>query len=269
MISVETPNGNPFRLLHTINQLKNKRSFLFFISALKIAWAKVVVIEKLEKAALKARPREVKKGDTSQILKKGITLINIANTIRDIEKIEKKTMKDLNQIKSTKKQNFINIKLVGEFYVALEPFVNHNIEEKLGYLGVEVERGVSIQPWIVSLLKFLKSTDTQEDIIEKAAKPYLAQSVGGEGQPTIGNIVLASKKGMDGAVHVIPFTCMPEIVAETICKRVSEDLNFPVLTIVYDEQTGEEGLNTRLEAFVDLLKSKKMQKNLNHINLTH
>jgi predicted nucleotide-binding protein (sugar kinase/HSP70/actin superfamily) len=155
--------------------------------------------------------------------------------------------------------------LVGEFYVALEPFVNHNIEEKLGYLGVEVERAVSIKPWINSVfnLNFLKGKHKQESPIEKAADPYLPLSVGGEGQSTIGNIVLASEKGMDGAIQVVPFTCMPEIVAEIISKKVSDDLNFPVLTLIYDEQTGEEGLNTRLEAFIDLLKSKKFNRHLN------
>jgi Uncharacterized protein conserved in bacteria len=149
--------------------------------------------------------------------------------------------------------------LVGEFYTVLEPFVNHNIEEKLGYLGVEVERGVSVKPWITSIfnLNFLKGKHKEKNMIEEAAKPYLPISVGGEGQPTVGNIVLAAEKGFDGAIQVVPFTCMPEIVAETINKRVSDDLDFPVLTLIYDEQTGEQGLITRLEAFTDLLKSKK------------
>ncbi|GAI11582.1 unnamed protein product, partial [marine sediment metagenome] len=53
-----------------------------------------------------------------------------------------------------------------------------------------------------------------------------------------------------------------EIVAETVSKKVSEDLDFPVLTLIYDEQTGEEGLVTRLDAFVDLLKMKKINRHL-------
>ena len=127
-----------------------------------------------------------------------------------------------------------------------------------------MERAVSIKPWITSVfnLNFLKGKHKQESLIEKAADPYLPLSVGGEGQSTVGNIVLASGKGADGAIQVVPFTCMPEIVAEIISKKVSDDLNFPVLTLIYDEQTGEEGLNTRLEAFIDLLKSKKLNRHL-------
>ena len=263
MISLEIPHGNLIRMLNYINRLRNKRSLPSFIGAFKLAWAKVVAIEELENQALKARPRENIKGGASKILKEGLSLIDNTNFIEEIEKIKQKTLIDYSKIiEGNENKDLIKIKLVGEFYVALEPFVNHHIEEKLGYLGVEVERGVSAQPWIASVLNFFKKNDKQKDIIEKAAGPYLPLSVGGEGQSTVGHIVLASEKGMDGAIQVVPFTCMPEIVAEIISKKVSDDLNFPVLTLIYDEQTGEEGLVTRLEAFVDLLKSKKFNRHL-------
>ena len=262
MISLEVPHGNLIRMLNFVNRLRNKKSLPSFIEALKLAWAKVVTIEELEKEALRVRPRENIKGETSKILKRGLSLIDNTNSIKEIERIKQKTLIDYSKIiEGNEDKDLIKIKLVGEFYVALEPFVNHNIEEKLGYLGVEVERGVSAIPWISSFLKFFRENKLQ-DIIENAAEPYLAQSVGGEGQSTIGHIVLASENGMDGAIQVIPFTCMPEIVAEIISKKVSDDLNFPVLTLIYDEQTGEEGLVTRLDAFVDLLKMKKFERHL-------
>jgi len=262
MISLEVPHGNLIRMLNYINRLRNKKSLPSFIEAFKLAWAKVVTIEELEKEALRVRPRENIKGETSKILKRGLSLIDNTNSIEEIERIKQKTLIDYSKIiEGNEDKDLIKIKLVGEFYVALEPFVNHNIEEKLGYLGVEVERGVSAIPWISSFLKFFRENKLQ-DIIENAAEPYLAQSVGGEGQSTIGHIVLASENGMDGAIQVIPFTCMPEIVAEIISKKVSDDLNFPVLTLIYDEQTGEEGLVTRLDAFVDLLKMKKFERHL-------
>ena len=262
MISLEVPHGNLIRMLNYVNRLRNKKSLPSFIEAFKLAWAKVVTIEELEKEALRVRPRENIKGETSKILKRGLSLIDNTNFIEEIERIKQKTLIDYSKIiEGNEDKDLIKIKLVGEFYVALEPFVNHNIEEKLGYLGVEVERGVSAIPWISSFLKFFRENKLQ-DIIENAAEPYLAQSVGGEGQSTIGHIVLASENGMDGAIQVIPFTCMPEIVAEIISKKVSDDLNFPVLTLIYDEQTGEEGLVTRLDAFVDLLKKKKFGRHL-------
>lgn len=266
MISLEVPQGNLIRMLRYVNLLRNKHSLSTFIESGKIAWSKIIAIEELEKEALRIRPRENIKRETSNILRRGLLLIDDTNSTKEIEEIKQKIFRDYNKIiKGNENKDVIKVKLVGEFYVALEPFVNHNIEEKLGYLGVEVERAVSIKPWITSVfnLNFLKvGHQKQENPIEKAAGPYLPLSVGGEGQSTVGNIVLASGKGVDGAIQVVPFTCMPEIVAEIISKKVSDDLNFPVLTLIYDEQTGEEGLVTRLEAFIDLLKSKKFSRHL-------
>jgi len=259
MISLEVPHGNFVRMLRYVNLIKNKHSLNSLIKAGKIAWSKVIIIEELEEEALKTRPREINKGETSRILQQGLLFIDNTNSIKKLKEIKQKTIENFNKIKDPQKNNPIKIRLVGELYTALEPFVNYNIEEKLGYLGVEVERGVSVKPWVSSIfnLNFLKGRHKEKNIIEIAANPYLSISVGGEGQPTVGNVVLAAKKGFDGAIHVVPFTCMPEIVAETINKKVSDDLNFPVLTLIYDEQTGEEGLITRLEAFTDLLKSRK------------
>ena len=50
---------------------------------------------------------------------------------------------------------------------------------------------------------------------------------------------------------------MPEIVAKSIITSVSRDLDFPVMTLVLDEMTGEAGFITRLEAFVDLLERRR------------
>ena len=54
----------------------------------------------------------------------------------------------------------------------------------------------------------------------------------------------------------MPFTCMPELVASTIVHRISNERNFPVLSLNFDEHVSEANLITRLEAFVDLLERK-------------
>ena len=52
---------------------------------------------------------------------------------------------------------------------------------------------------------------------------------------------------VDGIVHILPFTCMPEIVAQSILPLVSRDYQLPILTMVVDEHTGIAGVRTRLE----------------------
>jgi predicted nucleotide-binding protein (sugar kinase/HSP70/actin superfamily) len=62
----------------------------------------------------------------------------------------------------------------------------------------------------------------------------------------------------DGLVHLAPFTCMPEAIAQNIMLTTKEDI--PVLTILCDEQLGKAGLLTRVEAFVDLLEWRRRKK---------
>ena len=74
---------------------------------------------------------------------------------------------------------------------------------------------------------------------------------------TIASTVHYADTGLDGIIQILPFGCMPEIVAESILPAISRERGFPVMTLTVDELTGEAGYMTRLEAFVDLLSQKK------------
>ena len=63
--------------------------------------------------------------------------------------------------------------------------------------------------------------------------------------------MLYARNGFDGIIHLAPFTCMPEIVAENIMPSTKEDI--PVLAVTCDEQQSKQGMLTRLEAFTDLI----------------
>ena len=71
---------------------------------------------------------------------------------------------------------------------------------------------------------------------------------------------LYAKHGFDGVVQLAPFACIPEIVAKGILPTISQEYGIPVLTIFIDEQTGKAGVQTRLEAFVDLLQRRRENK---------
>ena len=122
-------------------------------------------------------------------------------------------------------------------------------------MGAEVKRSIFLTQY------------TREDVfadgsknIKKLARPYLDQKIGGHGQNSIGETVHFANMGYDGVVQLAPFTCIPEIVAKSIMPKLSRDLGIPVLTIFIDEQTGKAGVETRLEAFVDMLWEKKKRK---------
>ena len=90
--------------------------------------------------------------------------------------------------------------------------------------------------------------------MRRFAEPYLKHDVGGHGLESVGEKVRRSEE-YDGIVHLAPFTCMPEAIAQNIMLSTREDM--PVLTILCDEQMGRGGLLTRVEAFVDLLRWRR------------
>lgn len=93
--------------------------------------------------------------------------------------------------------------------------------------------------------------------IRRASRDYLPYYIGGHGRECIGEAVLAHKHGCDGAIQIFPFGCMPEIVSKAILPTISKDKDFPIMTLVVDELSGEAGYITRIEAFIDLLERRK------------
>jgi predicted nucleotide-binding protein (sugar kinase/HSP70/actin superfamily) len=51
---------------------------------------------------------------------------------------------------------------------------------------------------------------------------------------------------------------MPEIVAQSILPAISEKEGIPCMTMWFDEQSGQAGVNTRLEAFIDMVRRQKL-----------
>ncbi|HHY80232.1 MAG TPA: hypothetical protein GX516_07810, partial [Thermoanaerobacter sp.] len=145
--------------------------------------------------------------------------------------------------------------LVGEIYMLLEPFTNMDISKSLNELGVEVTKTEYLSDYLIN--SAFKLPQRME--FKKNARGYLERDIGGHGLNTVANTVKYAKLNYDGVIHILPFTCTPEIVAQGIIAKISRDYNIPVMSLVYDENTGQAGYQTRLEAFVDLLYRKRME----------
>ncbi|SMC31891.1 hypothetical protein [Sporomusa malonica] len=149
------------------------------------------------------------------------------------------------------------IGLVGEFYMLLEPYVNYRIEDVLIKRGIEVKKFVNTGAWVYSntLLSSL-GLYNEEKAYQKQASPYLNHHVGGDGLKSVGTTLWCARNGYDGIIHVYPFGCMPEIVAQYALKNIAHDFNLPLLSLSVDEHSSDVGVLTRLEAFVDCIKRK-------------
>lgn len=166
---------------------------------------------------------------------------------------ERKKKLLLNDFDRNKKP--LKVAIIGEIYTIIEPFSNLYIEDKLMDYGVSTKRTLSPSWWFKNMVLTPLGLNTLD--IKKASKKYLPFGVGGHGKECIGEAVIAQKEGFDGAIQIFPMGCMPEIVSKSILPTISKDKNFPIMTLVVDEMTGEAGYVTRIEAFLDLLERRQ------------
>lgn len=180
--------------------------------------------------------------------------VSCKDPLKMIEILEK-YKKDLKGIKIDRTKNPITIAIIGEIYTILEPFANLYIEDKLMDYGVSIKKAITPSWWVKdAALVPLKINSIN---IRRASKKYLPLYIGGHARECIGETVLAEKNNMDGVIQIFPLGCMPEIVAKAILPKISRDKDFPIMSLVVDEMTGEAGYSTRIEAFIDLLERRK------------
>ncbi len=240
-------------LLRTIKELSGNASWPKIISAFRFGLAKINSLDRIEQAVQNYRPLETKPGDTNRLYAEAVKAIDAADDVKSLKRVEADYALRLDQMEKDESRRPLLVGVMGEFYVVLEPFSNFDVEAELGKLGVEVKRRTFISEWTrFSLLNPFRMNEKER--IHEAAYPYLKRDIGGDGWESIGEKVLHASQ-YDGIIHLAPFTCMPEIIAQNIMPTTKESI--PVLTLLCDEQIVKTGVLTRLEAFVDLLERKR------------
>ena len=74
-------------------------------------------------------------------------------------------------------------------------------------------------------------------------------------------------KKIDGVITINAFGCGPDSLMIERISKFARDNKKPLLTLSIDEQTGEAGFVTRIEAFVDMLYRKKRANIINKIQI--
>ncbi|MCL6581504.1 MAG: CoA protein activase [Firmicutes bacterium] len=260
MVVLEPPRGHLGEVVARIRRLAGWRPLGRVLGALGFGWEKLRAADDLERAAARARPLETSPGAVDAAYRRALEAVaaseGIAGTRRAAAEGVRAILEAAGRGGPAVGRPRLRVGLVGEVYMVVETFANQEVERRLGELGVEVSRSVYISDWARShvFLDALRLTGrTRATLVRRAAEPYLEHFVGGHGRESVGESVLFQREGYDGVVHVAPFTCMPEIVAASLLPELSRDVGLPVLSLFLDEHTGEAGLQTRLEAFVDLL----------------
>lgn len=243
--------------LKRISKISNE-SRLSINKKLKVvydAYKIINLMDYIEKEAHKKTGYEVNVGECKKILKTCKKEAFIYSNPENLLKFLKNCKNKIDSVKLSKKNRPLKIAIIGEIYTIIEPFSNFYIEDKLMDYGISTSRHLSPSWWfkdaVLSIFK-LNSLDLKIN-----SKEYLPYYIGGHARECIGEAVMSSHSNFDGAIQIFPLGCMPEIVAKSILPKISKDKDFPILSLIVDEMSGETGYITRIEAFIDLLERRE------------
>jgi predicted CoA-substrate-specific enzyme activase len=255
----------------------------------RIAWRGVVAIDLLEKKLLETRPYERDRGATDEVYQHYLRKVYEALRDRtDLEGVLKEARKTFDDVALNGGRDKPLVGVVGEIYVRSNRFSNENTVRQIEALGAEAWMP-PISEWLLyvnftakrtartfrryrNLLQILIKEYVQhkdehhlahlfegsiKNLHEPAiaetlalAQDYLHDSFEGEAILSIGKSRDFVRKGVSGLVNLMPFTCMPGTVVNSLFSRFREEHdNIPFLNLAYDGQEQTHTL-TRLEAFM-------------------
>lgn len=250
--NIRVINVNFKNLLSRISEISPKPiSRLQFLRILATFFKEAGFIDRLEEKVNYFRPREKKRGGAEKILNEVLEKLKEVKDGKESTRLQKEAWKQFSQIEIDKKREALKVGLVGEIYTVSDGKVNLELDKKLGEMGVEVHRKLNLRQHLTGGLFW------QERMLQRKVNPYLKTTVGGHGRQAIAEMLDYTKEGFDGVIQLLPFGCMPEVTVRPILEKISQEKKLPFLSISLDEQTAEAGIQTRLEAFIDLMKSRK------------
>ncbi|WP_163191746.1 acyl-CoA dehydratase activase-related protein [Clostridium thermarum] len=136
------------------------------------------------------------------------------------------------------------VALMGHTYNVYDNYVNMNIKKKLNKLGIGV----------------ITEERVNKETIERKIKNLYKKPFWSFAKNSYGASVSLYEEGLvDGIIYISSFACgIDSIVIELIKEHIGD---FPFMVLKIDEHTGEAGIDTRIEAFSDMLERRKLSEN--------
>lgn len=155
-------------------------------------------------------------------------------------------------IANNQKSYPISVAVLAHSYNLFDDLISMKIFDKLEKLDVKVYTSEQ-----------LPQEKLAEGITSLDSKIYWAneyEMTGGAGHYLQDN-------NIDGIITINAFGCGPDSIMVERISRASRKFNKPMLVLSVDEQTGEAGFVTRIEAFTDMLFRKKRASIINKIDI--
>ena len=136
----------------------------------------------------------------------------------------------------------LTVALLGYPYTIYDSFVSSGVYHKLLHMGVSVITTEQIPP---------KELRRMSRVLPQNFFWHYSNRVCWSG------LSLLNRKAVDGIIHITAFGCGPDAMVDKILELEAKQAQVPFLTLTIDEHTGDGGVQTRIEAFTDMLRAKK------------
>jgi len=258
---IRTDNPDALRsILHTMTAVSGVRSPAKLLANFYFIMQRLVASDEISARANWARAMAEDPSVVDEMADSLAVDLDATRNLRQVWTFIRHMRRRFALVKLGPAQRPLRIGLVGEIFMVLEPFANMDIERRLGRMGALVHRGVSLADWFNERIHFAPWRPNLTKRAARLARNYLGANAGGESILSVGRAVEYARSGYDGMIHVMPFGCMPEMVAQSVMSAVTRDTNLPILSLQFDEHVSEVGVVTRLEAFVDMLEHRRHHK---------
>ncbi|MEE3350055.1 MAG: hypothetical protein VZR09_08450 [Candidatus Gastranaerophilaceae bacterium] len=242
-----------------LKKVSGKSDYVLFAKAIVLAIRKVFLLDDLQARLSYCRAREKEFGASEKAFKRALKIVDEAMNTRQMNKAKKLAFAEFDKVELDLNREVLHVDITGEIYLVCDKFSNQDIVKELGKMGVETRKSLTVSGFLKDAIipKLFRKGETHLQRANRLAKPYLMRDIGGDALECVSDVAYADQRGVDGIIHISPFTCMPEIMSQNIFPAMRENCDIPILPLIMDEQTGKAGYLTRLEAFVDLMRRRK------------
>lgn len=151
--------------------------------------------------------------------------------------------------KRQKKQNgnMLDIMLIGHAYNLYDRFINMDIIKKLREANINV---ITIDM-------------VDEEIVNKKVEALPKRMFWNFGRQAVGSAIhIIDEHKINGIIYLMSFGCgVDSFVGDLVERKVRRGTDIPYITLTLDEHSGQEGMNTRLEAFIDMIRWRNANEN--------
>lgn len=233
-----------------MKKLNPKLNFLKFIHYAKNTIFMMNRMDKIDNYIRLNKGFAIDRNAFDKLKKEYLYKIQKKKTCIGIWLCERKYLKKFKKIEINKPKDRLRIGIIGELFTSMETNASFNLEDVLIDMNIEVKRYTNLTYLLYE--KFLKKKK-----IHRKVKKYCKYSLGADGMDNVYRCIDLKEKKYDGVIHIKPFGCTPEVFAYSIIDKVCEELDLPIIYFSFDGLTQKEAFQTRIEAFVDMLRDRK------------